>query len=218
MGLQRLEVRAIPIAIAEQVLLETAQGRSSIADVQTFGDRIDVLVADVVKDEVAVRQAFRESDISIDSIQASDTTLENVFVTRLRQQGSDPLFIPFPRSKPQNPKTQDSQIAIGARNLQKVFGKFHAVKDVNLEIRYGEIYGLLGANGAGKTTTIKTLCGLLEPTKGDMMLSGQSQNLRSSSLRKRIGYMSQKFTLYDDLTILQNLEFYCGIYEVPQLL
>jgi len=92
------------------------------------------------------------------------------------------------------------------------------VKDVNLEIRYGEIYGLLGANGAGKTTTIKMLCGLLEPTKGDMMLSGQSQNLRSSSLRKRIGYMSQKFTLYDDLTILQNLEFYCGIYEVPQLL
>lgn len=68
MGLQRLEVRAIPIAIAEQVLLETAQGRSSIADVQTFGDRIDILVADVVKDEVAVRQAFRESDISIDSI------------------------------------------------------------------------------------------------------------------------------------------------------
>ena len=109
MGLQRLEVRAIPIAIAEQVLLETAQGRSSIADVQTFGDRIDVLVADVVKDEVAVRQAFRESDISIDSIQASDTTLENVFVTRLRQQGSDPLFIPFPRSKSQNPKIPKSK-------------------------------------------------------------------------------------------------------------
>jgi len=104
LGLQRLEVRAIPIAIAEQVLLETAQGRSSIADVQTFGDRIDVLVADVVKDEVAVRQAFRESNISIDSIQASNATLENVFVTRLRQQGSDPLFIPFPRSKSQNPK------------------------------------------------------------------------------------------------------------------
>jgi len=109
LGLQRLEVRAIPIAIAEQVLLETAQGRSSIADVQTFGDRIDVLVADVVKDEVAVRQAFRESNISIDSIQASNATLENVFVTRLRQQGSDPLFIPFPRSKSQNPKIPKSK-------------------------------------------------------------------------------------------------------------
>jgi ABC-2 type transport system ATP-binding protein len=92
---------------------------------------------------------------------------------------------------------------------------FEAVKNVNLEIHYGEIYGLLGANGAGKTTTIKMLCGLLAPSKGKISLAGQMQNLRSSALRQKIGYMSQKFTLYDDLTIIQNLEFYCGIYNVP---
>jgi ABC-2 type transport system ATP-binding protein len=86
---------------------------------------------------------------------------------------------------------------------------------VNLDIHYGEIYGLLGANGAGKTTTIKILCGLLPPTSGDICLAGQTQDLRSGDLRRRIGYMSQKFTLYDDLTVLENLEFYCGVYAVP---
>lgn len=217
LGLQRLEVRTSALAAAEEVLLETARGRSSIADVQTFGDRLDVLVENLEADERAVRQAFSESLVPIDSIQASDATLENVFVTRLRQQGSDPVFLPFPRSKAQNiSDTRIDNVAIAAKNLQKTFGKFRAVKEVNLEIRYGEIYGLLGANGAGKTTTIKMLCGLLEATSGKMTLAGQSQNLRSSALRKRIGYMSQKFTLYDDLSILQNLEFYCGVYEVPQ--
>ena len=72
-------------------------------------------------------------------------------------------------------------------------------------MRYGEIFGLLGANGAGKTTTIKMLCGLLAASGGEISLGGETGNLRSAKLRKRIGYMSQKFTLYDDLTILQNL-------------
>ena len=93
-----------------------------------------------------------------------------------------------------------------------------AVQKVDLAIHYGEIYGLLGANGAGKTTTIKMLCGLLEPTRGRMSLAGQTSNLRSSTIRQKIGYMSQRFTLYDDLTIQQNLEFYCGVYQVPQKL
>jgi ABC-2 type transport system ATP-binding protein len=217
LGLQRLEVRTPRLAETEVALLETARGRSTIADVQTFGDRLDVLVADIEKDEKVVRQALYDSDIKIDSIQASAVTLENVFVTRLRQQGSDPVFMSFPRSKLQNLKfdLQSPPVAIGAENLQKTFGKFRAVKNINLEIRYGEIYGLLGANGAGKTTTIKMLCGLLEATSGKMSLAGQTSNLRGGALRKRIGYMSQKFTLYDDLTILQNLEFYCGVYEVP---
>jgi ABC-2 type transport system ATP-binding protein len=75
--------------------------------------------------------------------------------------------------------------------------------------------GLLGANGAGKTTTIKMLCGLVEPTGGETQLAGESGSLRSSSVRKRVGYMSQKFSLYDDLTIDENLEFFAGCYEVP---
>jgi ABC-2 type transport system ATP-binding protein len=90
------------------------------------------------------------------------------------------------------------------------------VKDVHLQVRYGEIYGLLGANGAGKTTTIKMLCGLLEPTRGQMQLAGEGGSLRSPRVRERIGYMSQKFSLYDDLTIQENLEFFAGVYGVPE--
>jgi ABC-2 type transport system ATP-binding protein len=89
---------------------------------------------------------------------------------------------------------------------------------VSITVRYGEIYGLLGANGAGKTTTIKMLCGLLPASGGEMELAGETRNLNRSEVRSRIGYMSQKFTLYDDLTILQNLEFYCGVYGVPKRL
>jgi ABC-2 type transport system ATP-binding protein len=199
---------------------------TSIVDVQTFGDRLDVLVKDAKAGEAEVRTLFGQQHLELDSIQTADATLENVFVTRLRAAGEDPEFMPFPRSKggQKGSKSQfpipnsPAEIAIGAKSLRKVFGDFQAVKDVDLKIRYGEIYGLLGANGAGKTTTIKMLCGLLEPTSGTMSLAGQTHNLRSSAVRKRIGYMSQKFTLYDDLSIVQNLEFYCGVYGVPSRL
>jgi len=75
---------------------------------------------------------------------------------------------------------------------------------------------MIGANGAGKTTTIKMLCGLLKPTAGTAQLAGQDRDLRSQALREKIGYMSQKFTLYEDLSILENLEFYAGVYGVPR--
>jgi len=230
LGLQRLEVRTNRIEAAERVLNEATNNiQTSIVDVQTFGDRLDVLVKDAVAATATVEKIFAQNKLQLDNIQAADATLENVFVSRLRASGSDPEFISFPRTrKKPNSLTPFStrvggtdllnrgEAAIGANKLRKVFGDFPAVKGVDLEIRYGEIYGLLGANGAGKTTTIKILCGLLEPTSGKITLAGQTQNLRSSALRKRIGYMSQKFTLYDDLNIIQNLEFYCGVYGVPR--
>jgi ABC-2 type transport system ATP-binding protein len=218
LGLQRLEVRTNHIEAAEQVLHEAINNtQTSIVDIQTFGDRLDVLVKDAVAATAVVEKIFAQKQLQIDNIQTSDATLENVFVSRLRASGNDPEFISFPRSRLNNRGIR-GEIAIGANQLKKVFGDFQAVKGVDLEIRYGEIYGLLGANGAGKTTIIKILCGLLEPTSGKISLAGQTQNLRSSALRQRIGYMSQKFTLYDDLTIIQNLEFYCGVYGVPRQL
>ena len=214
LGLQRLEVRSRALEQTEQVLLdEIATGVTGIRDVQTFGDRLDVLVENVQTDEAHIQTILSEQQLNA-TTQAAEVTLENVFVTRLRQQGSDPPFVAFPRSHQRN--LDLNSIAIAAQNLRKVFGNFQSVKDVNLEIRYGEIYGLLGANGAGKTTTIKMLCGLLPPTGGTIRLAGYTNNLRDASVRERIGYMSQKFTLYDDLTIIQNLEFYCGVYNVPK--
>jgi len=90
------------------------------------------------------------------------------------------------------------------------------VKYFQLVIGNGEIYGLLGANGAGKTTSIKIICGLIEPTSGGVTLLGKSKGLRATSVRSRIGYMSQKFTLYDDLTIGENLDFYARLYGVDE--
>lgn len=236
LGLQRLEVRANNLKTAEQALLHTdSQAADQIADVQTFGDRLDVLVEDIQAGQIQVRHLLQQHSLAINAIRPALPTLENVFVTQLRRQGSDPPFIAFPAERkreqkngedipsappssplPTSPSQSPSKIAIGAHNLSKLFGSFEAVKGVNLDIRYGETYGLLGANGAGKTTTIKMLCGLVDITRGEVMLAGSTHNLRSSALRQRIGYMSQKFTLYDDLSILQNLEFYCGVYGVPR--
>jgi ABC-2 type transport system ATP-binding protein len=226
LGLQRLEVRTEKVEDAEHALTAPQGADSSIIDVQTFGDRLDVLVKDTQIGEAQIRSLLDKLD-NIDKsknpldgqrgnpvqIVRTEPTLENVFVTHLRQQGSDPPFIPFPRIYPR--ENHRGAVAIYAQDLSKSFGDFQAVKDVDLEIHYGEIYGLLGANGAGKTTTIKMLCGLLASTAGKIALGGETSNLRSHALRRRIGYMSQKFTLYDDLTIVQNLEFYGGVYGVP---
>ncbi len=218
LGLKRLEIRTSKLEVAEHALLEASADTvcpTSIVDVQTFGDRLDVLVKNLQTGEAQIRAVLADHQLELESSYSTEPTLENVFVTRLRQQGSDPEFLVFPRLRPARDHLK-SEVAIYTQNLSKVFGSFQAVKNVNLEVRYGEIYGLLGANGAGKTTTIKMLCGLLPPSGGKLSLAGQSGNLRSSELRQRIGYMSQKFTLYDDLTVVQNLEFYCGVYGVPQ--
>jgi ABC-2 type transport system ATP-binding protein len=221
LGLHRLEVKTTNLELSEQILfqnLHTNISYTNIVDIQTFGDRLDVLVEDVTIGKNQVNELLKPYH---PQIEPNEPTLENVFVTRLRQQGSAPKFLEFPRYRGGNReelkiKNSDSQIAIYANNLNRVFGKFQAVKSVNVKVRYGEIFGLLGANGAGKTTTIKMLCGLLAASGGEISLGGETGNLRSPELRKRIGYMSQKFTLYDDLTILQNLEFYSGVYSVPR--
>lgn len=216
LGLVRLEVRCDDIFQAETVLRERiSQGKTSLSDIQSFGDRVDILTPDSNAGTEETQAILEENQITVNRIETNEPTLENVFVTNLRASQSDPPFIPFPRHR--NGKT-DADIAIGAYNLQKTFGDFQAVKGIDLEVKYGEIYGLLGANGAGKTTMIKMLCGLLPASGGDMILAGQQDNLYSSETRSRIGYMSQKFTLYDDLTILQNLRFYCGVYGVPSKL
>lgn len=213
LGLQRLEVWATDIAQAETVL-QTATV-SGLVDIQTFGDRLDILVTDPGIADQQVRQHLAQQHIHVDRMQHTTPTLENVFVNHLRQQGLDPPYLSFPTART-GPSL--GEVAIAARSLQKTFGSFCAVDHVDITVRHGEIYGLLGANGAGKTTTIKMLCGLLPASGGAIELAGQTANLSRPEVRSRIGYMSQKFTLYDDLTILQNLTFYCGVYGVPKRL
>lgn len=106
--------------------------------------------------------------------------------------------------------------AVLIENLTRKFGKFTAVDSVNLTVSRGEIFGFLGANGAGKTTVIRMLCGILNPTSGKAWVDGISINEKPELVKRKIGYMSQKFSLYNDLTISENLTFYGGIYGIKR--
>ncbi|MCG3120476.1 MAG: putative multidrug ABC transporter ATP-binding protein YbhF [bacterium] len=106
--------------------------------------------------------------------------------------------------------------AVQTANLGKRFGKFEAVKNLNLAVHAGEIFGFLGANGAGKTTAIRMLCGLLLPSSGNGQVAGFDIYKQSEQIKQHIGYMSQKFSLYDDLTPAENIEFYGGVYGLQR--
>lgn len=106
--------------------------------------------------------------------------------------------------------------AVQTENLGKRFGKFEAVKNLNLTVHAGEIFGFLGANGAGKTTAIRMLCGLLLPSSGSGRVAGFDIYKQSEKIKQNIGYMSQKFSLYDDLTPAENIEFYGGVYGLKR--
>jgi ABC-2 type transport system ATP-binding protein len=210
LGLKRLVVKASDLSRAED-LLDLTEG---IDDAQRFGDHLDVMVKDTSRGEILTRETLKNAGIEVEEISAAKPTLENTFVAMLRHLEDEVRAAPFPVKRRFQQRPADA-IAIGARDLTKTFGDFHAVKPLNLEVKYGEIYGLLGANGAGKTTTIKMLCGLLDPTSGEAELAGATGSLRSGVVRQRVGYMSQKFSLYDDLTIDENLNFFAGVYLVP---
>jgi ABC-2 type transport system ATP-binding protein len=211
---KRLELTTSDIQKAEKLLTGITGPDRNILDVQRFGDRLDLLAREPDKAQQIVEQKLDEAKVQYDEIRVDEPTLENTFVATLRRLGQEPHALPFPRRHDHS--NLRGQTAIGAANLVKMFGSFKAVNNVSLEIKYGEVYGLLGANGAGKTTTIKMLCGLLEPTQGQIQLAGESGSFRSADVRMRIGYMSQKFSLYDDLSIKENLNFFAGVYGVPE--
>ena len=105
---------------------------------------------------------------------------------------------------------------VTVRGLEKRFGDFTAVKDISFSVKRGEIFGFLGPNGAGKSTTIRMLCGILLPTKGEGIVAGHDIFNEPEKIKHSIGYMSQKFSLYGDMTPFENIRFYLGIYSVPK--
>lgn len=111
---------------------------------------------------------------------------------------------------------QSSDFSVRSVDLTRKFGKFVAVDNVTIAVKHGEIFGFLGANGAGKTTMIRMLCGLLRPTSGEAAVAGFDIFKQSEQIKRSIGYMSQKFSLYEDLTIAENIEFYGGIYGLSK--
>lgn len=109
--------------------------------------------------------------------------------------------------------TEDKVIVV--ENLTRRFGDFTAVDNVSFDVRKGEIFGFLGANGAGKTTAMRMLCGLLRPTSGRGMVAGYDIYTQSEMVKRNIGYMSQKFSLYDELKVWENVRLFAGIYGIP---
>lgn len=111
---------------------------------------------------------------------------------------------------------ENGEIAVRVRDLEKKFGDFTAVNHINFEVKQGEIFGFLGPNGAGKSTTIRMLCGIYTPTSGSGSVGGFDIIKEQYKIKEHIGYMSQKFSLYDDLTVEENIDFYSRIYNIPE--
>jgi ABC-2 type transport system ATP-binding protein len=112
--------------------------------------------------------------------------------------------------------TASNSNVVAVKELVKKFGSFVAVDRVTFSIKKGEIFGFLGPNGAGKSTTIRMLCGIITPTSGSGLVAGYDVVNQSEEIKKTIGYMSQKFSLYEDLTPFENIRFYLGVYDVPE--
>jgi len=211
---ERLELRTARLDDAERLLSAVSGPDQAIVDVQRFGDRLDLLARRVDDARRVLEATLGQAGVAIEDVRVDEPTLENTFVATLRSLGQEPPAAPAPLRHAH--RDLRGQVAIGATGLTKQFGTFTAVRNVDLRVVHGEIYGLLGANGAGKTTTIRMLCGLLDPTSGRVQLAGEHGRVRSQGVRQRVGYMSQRFSLYNDLTVEENLEFFAGVYGVPE--
>jgi ABC-2 type transport system ATP-binding protein len=139
-------------------------------------------------------------------------TLEDVFVS-VMGEGSDTVV-----RRRTSPDLQSAVAAVTLENLTRRFGDFVAVNQINLTVPQGEIFGFLGPNGAGKSTTIRMLCGILKPSSGSGHVAGFDVATQAEQIKENIGYMSQKFSLYEDLTVEENIAFYGGIYRIPSRL
>lgn len=137
---------------------------------------------------------------------------EDAFIDLIGAASKEPSFY----INYMSPIKDDGKPAVEVKNLIKKFGTFIAVNNISFSVNRGEIFGLLGPNGAGKSTTFKMLCDLIKPTEGEGYITGISIKNVQSSVRSLIGYMAQKFSLYEDMTVMQNLHFFSGIYPISK--
>ncbi len=189
--------------------------RGPLPQVEVVGERIRVWVAAGDADAARRRVEAALAGLAVASIEAQEPGLEDVFVALLREReerapGRDPAAATVAAV------TGADGCAIEAEGLTRDFGAFRAVDHVSFRVHQGEIFGLLGANGAGKTTVIKMLTGILPPSAGEGRVAGASMRRAGRAIRERIGYMSQAFSLYRDLSVLENLRLYASIYAVPR--
>ncbi len=217
---QELRRRVPGVAVqlrAERQADALARLRAVFAQVQALGAWIHVFAPDrgAAAAETEIRAAL--ADIPVHELFSTEPELEDVFIASLRRQDAEPARTPAATQaaaavQPAAP----AGAAIEARGLTRDFGDFRAVDRVSFSVRQGEIFGLLGANGAGKTTCIKMLTGILPPTGGEGNVGGIDMRRAGRAIKQRIGYVSQAFSLYTDLTVVENVRLFAGIYGLTR--
>ncbi|MBS3954669.1 MAG: ABC transporter ATP-binding protein [Methylomicrobium sp.] len=184
---------------------------------EAIGPKVRVFVDNLALDEAVSVVSGHLDGLQINSIKAFDAELEDAFIALLRQgplapkTGKDDSIPRFDKPLP-----DDKAIAIEAKQLCKDFDQFRSVDKISFKVKQGEIFGLLGANGAGKTTAIKMLTGILPPSDGEGQVAGADMRNAAQAIKERIGYMSQAFSLYLDLTVIENIHLYASIYGVSR--
>ena len=210
------DIRAL--APGTQVLVQAAPPLAALArlreafpQVETIGPRFCVYVDDVAPEEAArqVRHALEGHELG--ALDAREPELEDAFIALLRRRGLAPPEREAAAAAPVL-TAPSGEAAIEALELTKDFGSFRAVEKASFRVAPGEIFGLLGANGAGKTTVIKMLTGILRPSGGTGRVAGADMRASGAAIKERIGYVSQTFSLYLDLSVIENIRLYAGIY------
>ncbi len=210
---------AIELVAEPQIrAVEVLQRAEGVSQVQVFGERLHLLL-----DRDGGRVAQLKEQLEGQGIQVRDAreitpSVEDVFIEVIKgtprsgggQQKPSVSVSPTPAPPP----APRSDLAVVITNLTRQFGEFTAVDNISLTVKRGEIFGFLGPNGSGKTTTIRMLCGLLPPTSGTGTVAGFDIRTQQSLIKPRIGYMSQRFSLYKDMTVAENIDFYAGVYGV----
>lgn len=211
-----MEIRAEParkaLAILNQMPLPTAP--------QLFGDTIHVMVDGVEKRRLEIKPLLEKKAIIVEGMRRITPGLEDVFVTRLAGLEDKPTMRSLPGNSTDAIVKENgrSEFAIQVVDLTRKFGDFTAADYVNFEVKRGEIFGLLGPNGSGKTTTIRMVTGILESTSGSAYVLGYNMSMDADKAQSKMGYMSQKFSLFPDLTVEENINLYAGLYGVPAAL
>jgi ABC-2 type transport system ATP-binding protein len=205
-------------ARAARLVLRQAMPRAAVS---LFGDRVHVVCGREACETSTIKASLERAGAQVHSVEEIEPSLEDVFVSVLGGPHADKA----PAAQEHAPNTPAAHEhagdtppspAVSVRDLQKRFGDFVAVNRMSFEVAPGEIFGFLGPNGAGKSTTIRMLCGILTPSGGGGSVAGLDIVTQSEAIKSRIGYMSQRFSLYEDLTVEENLNFYGGIYRLGE--
>ncbi len=197
--------------------------RQTFAQADVLGTTLHVFVDDADTEQAVQQVSIVAPELPREQLHGKAPTLEDTFIALLRKRGLVQLqrtgegsVLGSAGTSASVNAANDETTAIEARALTRIFGDFHAAEAVSFRVPQGEIFGLLGANGAGKSTVIKMLTGILRPTRGEGWVAGADMRDAGFEIKERIGYMSQAFSLYLDLTVAENIRLYAGIYGLDK--